>query len=187
MDVLVVSKNKNKLREIQQILGRKVEGISLRVKEDRKTFEKNALKKAFAGFKKYRNCFVIADDSGLMVDSLNGRPGVYSARYASPPTSENLCNKLLKEMKNKKNRKAKFVCIIALILPSGRKKIFKGVCKGKIAHNMFGENGFGYDPVFIPQGFKKTFGQLSSKTKNRLSHRGKALKKLAFYMHRMGM
>ena len=188
MDILVATGNKHKLKEIRHILGTKglmgtrglrVLGVKTRVKENGNTFEKNAIKKA-KSIKLKEGQIAIADDSGLMVNALGGKPGVRSARFASPPTPENLCGKLLKVMRNVKRvmRKAKFVCVIAIIYPSGKIRTVKGVCPGKIIHEMRGCRGFGYDPVFVPRGYKKTFAEMKPSMKNRLSHRGRALKKL---------
>ena len=118
---------------------------------------------------------------------LGGKPGVRSARFASPPTAENLCKKLLRAMEDKVasskgqgagRRGAKFVCVIAIVYPSGKVRTVKGVCRGRIIHEMRGKHGFGYDPVFVPQGYKKTFAEMKPAMKNRLSHRAKALRKL---------
>ncbi len=175
--IVVATTNKHKLREIEQILKVRVKGQAIRVKEDQKTFEGNAIKKAKAALKKTGQTS-LADDSGLEVKCLDGKPGIRSARFAGPnPTSEKFCKKLLRVMKNSKNRRAQFVCVIAIAYPNGRVKTVKGVCKGKIILEMKGNKGFGYDPVFVPQGYKKTFSEMSSRTKNRLSHRGKALRK----------
>jgi XTP/dITP diphosphohydrolase len=164
--------------------------------ENGKTFEANALKKARLVAKKY-NLPAIADDSGLMVDCLHGSPGVKSARYAGPnPTRNKLCRKLLAEIKkvtacvpsvvNRKrlvvSRKlsvvsyprAKFVCCVAIVWPGGKEKLFCGEVPGHIVNEMRGENGFGYDPVLVPDGYQKTFAQMSSSFKNRISHRAKA-------------
>ncbi|MFN7088471.1 MAG: non-canonical purine NTP pyrophosphatase, partial [Candidatus Paceibacteria bacterium] len=129
MKILVATTNAYKLREIRHILKLPVEGCESRVKETGKTFEENAIKKAKAVAKKYGQ-IAIADDSGLMVDCLGGRPGVRSARFANPPTSKNLCTKLLKVMRNADcgMRKAKFVCVIAIAYPSGKVRTVKGVC-----------------------------------------------------------
>jgi XTP/dITP diphosphohydrolase len=180
MEIVVVTTNKHKLKEIRHILrGTRVEGRGTRVKEDGKTFEVNAIKKAKAVAKK-DGFIVIADDSGLMVDCLDGKPGVKSARFASPPTPENLCRKLLKVMRNSRsvNRKAKFVCVIAIAYPNGKIRTVKGACQGRIATEMLGSHGFGYDPVFIPVGYKKTFAEMKPSMKNKISHRAKALRKL---------
>ncbi|MFH1347598.1 MAG: RdgB/HAM1 family non-canonical purine NTP pyrophosphatase [Candidatus Margulisiibacteriota bacterium] len=185
MRILVATKNKHKLREIRHILkGLQVTGCKLQVKETGKTFEANAIKKARAVAKK-DGCIAIADDSGLMVDCLGGRPGVRSARFASPPTPENLCGKLLKEIHKLQVSsfklqvvRARFVCVIAVVYPSGKVKAVRGICHGKIIHEMRGEHGFGYDPVFVPRGYKKTFAEMKPAMKNRISHRARALKKL---------
>lgn len=176
-EILVVTTNSYKLREIGQILGKRVQGIGVRVIENGKTFEVNAIKKVKAITLK-PNQIAIADDSGLMVDCLGGRPGVKSARFATPPTSKNLCQKLLKAMENDRNRRASFTCVIATKHPSGKIETVKGVCHGKIIAAMRGKHGFGYDPVFVPSGCKKTFAEMKPATKNRLSHRGRALQKL---------
>jgi XTP/dITP diphosphohydrolase len=126
---------------------------------------------------------VIADDSGLEVMALNKKPGVRSARYAGPhPTTEKLCKKLIKAMAHKDYRWARFVCDIAIARPDGRVKVVEGVCWGKITEKMMGTGGFGYDPVFMPEGYRKTFAQIPLSLKNRISHRGKALKKAKAYL-----
>lgn len=177
MEILAATSNKHKLREIRHILkGIRVMGKAIRVKEDGKTFEENAIKKAKAAAKKFKQ-IALADDSGLVVFCLGGKPGVKSARYASPPTPQNLCIKLLKAMRNCKNRKAKFVCAIAIAFPDGKTKVVKGIVNGRVAHEMKGKYGFGYDPVFIPKGFKKTFAEMKPSMKNRISHRALALRK----------
>lgn len=175
--ILIATSNPHKLKEIQHILRSPVEGCGLKIAETGKTFEENATKKAKAVAKKYK-CIAIADDSGLMVDCLKGKPGVRSARYASPPTPPNLCRKLLRAMKNCKNRRAKFVCVIALAYPKGKTRTYRGEVKGKIIEEMRGRHGFGYDPVFVPDGHKKTFAEMAPAAKNRISHRSLALTKL---------
>ncbi len=185
--LLVATSNKHKLKEIRRILGFPISNFQIPVKEDGKTFEANAIKKAKAVAKKTGKT-TIADDSGLMVDCLNGKPGVRSARFAFPSTKENLCGKLLRVMRNAKpldsargkcvTRRAKFVCVMAIVYPSGKTKTVKGVCPGRIIHEMRGRHGFGYDPVFVPRGYKKTFAEMKPSTKNRISHRAQALRKL---------
>jgi len=191
MQLLIATTNKHKLDEIKKILRLKsINFLSLNdfhgvpnIIENGKTFEENAAKKARIIAKKYK-ILTLADDSGLEAKALSGRPGIKSARYAGPnpclasrqATSEKLCKKLLAEMKNKRNRSAQFVCVIAIADPQGIINIARGICKGKITLEMQGENGFGYDPVFMPNGFKKTFAQMSQQMKNKLSHRSKALK-----------
>ena len=178
-EILVATTNKHKLREIRHILRSPVTSHQSPVKETGKTFEANAVKKARVVAKKFGQ-IAIADDSGLMVDCLKGKPGVKSARFASPPTPENLCTKLLIVMRNAScvTRSAKFVCVIAIVYPSGKVKAVKGVCRGKIIHEMRGKYGFGYDPVFVPNGYKKTFAEMKPSMKNRISHRARALRKL---------
>jgi XTP/dITP diphosphohydrolase len=182
--LIIATKNKGKVREIKHLLRNfNLKAISLLdipkipdIKETAKTFKGNAVKKARAIAGKF-DSIVIADDSGLQVKALRDRPGVKSARYAGPkPTTKKLCAKLLREMKGKKNRKARFVCVIAA---ADKKKVrtAKGVCSGKIGHKMVGTHGFGYDPVFIPSGYDMTFAQMPLKVKNKISHRGKALQK----------
>jgi non-canonical purine NTP pyrophosphatase (RdgB/HAM1 family) len=183
--IIVATGNKHKLREIRHILRLPVSSSQLPVKENGRTFEANAIKKA-KSIRLRPDEIAIADDSGLMVDCLGGKPGVKSARFATPPTPENLCRKLLRAMekglrikrKRIKGRTAKFVCVIAVVYPSGKVRTVKGVCRGRIIHEMRGKRGFGYDPVFVPSGYKKTFAQMSPAMKNRLSHRGRALKRL---------
>lgn len=177
--LIIATTNKHKLREIGHILrGARVKGQGARVNEDGKTFESNATKKVKA-VKLLPDEIAIADDSGLMVDCLGGKPGVRSARFASPPTAKNLCAKLLRVMRLRgANRRAKFVCVIAIKYPSGKIKTVRGVCRGRIIHEMRGEHGFGYDPVFVPNGYKKTFAEMKPAMKNRLSHRALALRKV---------
>ena len=179
MEIVVATTNQHKLKEIRHILRKKeVEGWRGKVREDGGSFEENAIKKAKAVVKKPGK-IVIADDSGLMVDCLDGKPGIKSARFASPPTPENLCKKLLRVMRLRgSNRRAKFVCVIAICYPSGKTRTVKGICHGKIIHEMRGSRGFGYDPVFVPRGYKKTFAEMKPAMKNRISHRARALRKL---------
>lgn len=182
-EVLVATSNPHKLREIRHILkGTRVEGQRTRVKETGKTFEENAIKKAKAIHPK-EGQIAIADDSGLMVNCLGGKPGVKSARFATPPTPKNLCQKLLRVMRLSRrcvgmNRHAKFVCVIAIGYPSRKVRTVKGVCPGRITHEMRGKHGFGYDPVFVPSGYQKTFAEMKPSMKNRISHRARALRRL---------
>ena len=181
--IIVATANAHKVREIKKILkGMRVEGRGVRVVENGRTFEANAIKKVKA-LKLKDGEIGIADDSGLMVNCLGGKPGVKSARFATPPTAENLCRKLLRVMSSELgvrsgDRGAKFVCVIAIAWPSGKLRTVKGVVNGRIVHEMRGEGGFGYDPVFRPCGYKRTFAEMPAAQKNKLSHRGWALKKL---------
>lgn len=187
--LILATKNKGKVKEIKHVLrplGLKI--LSLidhleipDIKETAVTFEGNSIKKART-IAKICKCPVLADDSGLEVYALGGRPGVRSARYAGPdPTTKKLCKKLLKAMRNKKNRLARFVCVIAIAL-HGELKLIRGVCSGNIALEMKGKQGFGYDPVFIPDGYTRTFAQMPLSLKNRISHRAKALQKAKAYL-----
>ena len=184
IDLLFATSNKNKVLEIKKVLPKEFNikslddiGFCEEIPENENTIEGNAIFKANYMYKKY-NLNVFADDTGLEVDSLNGKPGVHSARYAgiSKNSTDNI-NKLLKKLKNKKNRKARFKTIIALILNS-KTHTFEGVVEGIITKKPKGENGFGYDPVFIPSGYTKTFGELSIEEKNSISHRSLAMNKL---------
>lgn len=189
---VLASKNPNKAKEIEAILGSGFKVITqseagfgdIDVVEDGTTFEENAIKKAETIFK-ITKLPTIADDSGLCVDFLNGAPGIYSARYAGEnATDADRVKKLLDAMKDApdEKRSAKFVCSIALVLPDAETVTFTGECLGKITLSPFGSNGFGYDPIFMPQGFDKTLAELPFETKNHLSHRFLALSELSQYL-----
>jgi len=184
--IVLGTKNQDKLRELKRLLkGSGLKVLSLKdfpgcpeAVENGKTFEANARKKAGV-YAKFTKTLTLADDSGLAVFSLNGRPGVYSARFAGPGCNYRDNNKKLLQLLVKKphsSRRAKFVCVMALY--DGRKfvAVVKGECYGRIAERSKDKNGFGYDPVFIPRGFSKTFAELSPSVKNKISHRGKALR-----------
>lgn len=186
MKILIATNNKHKVEEISaifkgtgaELVSPKDIGLHVDVEEDGTTFAENALKKA-EGFRKASGLAVIADDSGLTVEALGGDPGVYSARYGG----EGLDDKgrtalLLKNLGDNKNRRAAFVCSIAMLLENGEKITAEGRCEGEIAYAPSGENGFGYDPVFIPAGYEKSFAELSGEEKNKISHRGLALAEL---------
>ncbi len=182
MAVVMATRNRHKLEEICEILaGSGIELAGLddfqdvpEVEEDRDTFEGNAIKKA-ASAAAATGLRAMADDSGLEVDALGGEPGVYSARYAGEPVSYERNNeKLLKEMKGVKNRRARFVCVVALCEPGGDCRTLRGTCEGTIAGECRGRGGFGYDPLFIPEGESRTFAEMGDVEKNRLSHRYRA-------------
>lgn len=186
---ILASKNQHKAEEIKSILGDEFEIITqteagagdIDVIEDGLTFEENAIKKAET-IMKATGKPTIADDSGLCVEYLNGAPGVYTARYAGEnATDEENINKLLKNLKglNVLDRRAKFVCVIALAVPGKETKVFKGECKGYITEKPMGEDGFGYDPIFYYEKYARTLAQLEPHIKNAISHRSAALKKLA--------
>lgn len=186
MRIVVATNNANKVREITRIftpLGFEVvsqhdAGIDVDVEETGRTFERNALLKARAVTMLCDDC-VMADDSGLCVEALDGRPGIYSARYAGEGASDaQKIDKLLDELKDEKNRQAKFVTAMAFIFPDGKEIITRGEVRGRILDKPEGENGFGYDPVFYCPEIGKTFAQADSEEKNSVSHRGRALKAL---------
>jgi XTP/dITP diphosphohydrolase len=188
MKIVFATGNPNKLKEIQELIGDRYEVISLKdldyqeeIPEDFETLEENAHQKADTIFQKFGlPCF--ADDTGLEIDALDGRPGVYSARYAGPACSpEDNMAKVLAELKGKENRKAKFRTVIAF-KTEGETHYFEGEVKGHISHEKMGEKGFGYDPIFVPEGFNASFAQMSSLDKNEISHRGRAVKKFADFL-----
>ncbi len=184
MKLIFATNNKNKLREISQILDQKYELLSLKdigfeddIEETESTIKGNSELKADFIYKKYKiNCF--ADDTGLEIDYLNGEPGVFSARYAGESHNDNAnIAKVLQKLDGIKNRKAQFVTVITLII-DGKKYFFEGIAKGEITEQKHGENGFGYDPIFRPNGYSKTFAEIPVSVKNQISHRAIATKKL---------
>lgn len=184
MKIVFASNNKNKIQEIQQLLPETIQLMSLEdigcfeeIPENAATIEGNAILKADYVTQKYGyDCF--ADDTGLEVTALNGEPGVYSARYAGEQRSaEDNMNKLLTELSTKNNRQAQFKTVITLNY-KGEQHLFTGIAKGSITANKSGDKGFGYDPVFQPNGYNETFAELPIETKNRISHRGIAVQKL---------
>jgi XTP/dITP diphosphohydrolase len=188
MKIVFATNNKNKILEVQQMLPSTIEIISLEsigcfeeIPETADTIEENAIMKANYITKKYGyDCF--ADDTGLEVESLNGEPGVYSARYAGEQRNDDdNMNKLLKSLENKPNRNAQFKTVIALNL-NGNQHLFTGIAKGEITFEKSGNQGFGYDPIFKPEGYDVTFAQLSLEIKNNISHRGKATKQLIDFL-----
>jgi XTP/dITP diphosphohydrolase len=188
MKLVFATNNQHKLRELQQILGDEFELLSLKdigcdeeIPETQETLEGNASEKSFFIYNKYGyNCF--ADDTGLEIEALNGEPGVYSARYAGEEKSaEANMEKVLEKMKEIKNRKARFRCVISLVV-EGNERQFEGVVDGKILNEKRGNEGFGYDPVFRPDGFVETFAEMDAVRKNQISHRGRAVQKLVNYL-----
>lgn len=188
MKLVFATNNQHKLEEISRLLEGKHEIISLsslgcqdEIPEDRDTLEGNALQKA-RYIKEHFGYDCFADDTGLEIEALNNRPGVYSARYAGP-TKDSLENmkKVLEEMQGKTNRKACFRTVIALIL-NGREHLFEGRVDGEILTTQQGEAGFGYDPIFRPTGYQVSFAEMPMDEKNKISHRGRATRKLAEYL-----
>lgn len=206
MKIVFATNNKNKLKEIREILGDRVEVLSLKdigcnvdIPETGETLEENALQKAQYIYNHY-HLNVFADDTGLEVEALNGAPGIYSARYASMASggsnpiashdSEANMTRLLHELKGIDNRKARFRTVIALIIneeeSSDQDKpktiLFEGIVKGEIIQERKGGEGFGYDPIFQPEGYDKTFAELGLPIKNKISHRARAVAKLTDYL-----
>ncbi len=188
MEVIVATKNRGKVREVRRALkGLELKIYSLNdfsdipeIEEDGKSFHENALKKA-RFYSTYFGKLTIADDSGLEVDGLKGLPGIYSARYAGEGASDREKNqKLLREMGEIpiSKRGARFRCVIAMVSHDGIEAVAEGSCRGRIGFRGVGKKGFGYDPVFVLPQYGKTMAQLTLEEKNRVSHRGKALRKL---------
>lgn len=186
MRIIAATRNNSKVKELQAILsdlGIEVvsqidAGIDIEVEETGDTFEQNALIKA-KSVAMLCDDVVIADDSGLCVDALKGAPGVFSARYAgenADDTTRN--NKILSELGETKNRKAKFVCVIAMVFPNGDEAVAKGETYGSITYAPAGTGGFGYDPIFYSDDLKKTFAEADESEKNKVSHRARAMKAL---------
>jgi len=188
MKLVFATNNPNKLKEVKEILPNTIELLSLKdiqcfdeIEETETTLEGNAQLKADYITQKFGyNCF--ADDTGLEVEILKGKPGVYSARFAGKPcNSENNMQKLLAKLKNKTNRKAQFRTAISLNL-NEEKFLFEGICKGEILTKKQGEKGFGYDPIFKPENHTASFAEMSSVEKNSISHRGIAIEKLVAFL-----
>ncbi|CAM1361815.1 dITP/XTP pyrophosphatase [Tenacibaculum soleae] len=188
MKLVFATNNLNKLAEVQKMLPNTIELLSLKdiscfddIEETASTLEGNAKIKADHITKNYGyNCF--ADDTGLEIESLHGAPGVYSARYAGEPSnSEKNMQKALTELNKKENRNAQFRTSICLNL-NGKQFLFDGICKGVILTQKQGEKGFGYDPIFQPDGFNSSFAEMTSDEKNNISHRGLAIRKLVEFL-----
>lgn len=180
--------NAHKLEEVSAILGNKVELLSMKdidcrvdIPETADTLSGNALLKARYIFENYHvDCF--ADDTGLEVEALNGAPGVYSARYAgNAHNSEANMKKLLQDMEGMENRKARFRTVFALII-NGKEHLFEGIVRGEITKNRRGTAGFGYDPIFIPEGYTQTYAEMGNELKNKISHRALAMEKLCRFL-----
>ncbi len=189
MELIFVTNNSHKLSEIRSILSDKFNILSLKdigfegeIAETRDTIAGNSLEKTKFIFDRYhKNCF--GDDTGLIIDSLNGAPGVYSARFAGENASyEDNMNKVLREMREKRNRKAYFVTVITLFF-EGKMYQFEAKVEGEITTTPIGTNGFGYDPVFLPKGSHKTYAQMNDKEKNTISHRALATQKLIEFLN----
>lgn len=188
MKIVFATNNPNKILEVQQLLPETLEIVSLEsigcyeeIPETADTIEGNAILKANYVSQKYGfDCF--ADDTGLEVEAINNEPGVYSARYAGEQkNADDNMNKLLANLSNQSNRKARFKTVIALNV-NGKQFLFTGICQGEITSEKSGNQGFGYDPIFKPEGFGETFAQLSIEEKGKISHRGKATAQLIDFL-----
>jgi XTP/dITP diphosphohydrolase len=190
--LLLATRNQGKVREFQEILGSTWTILTLgdlsvtipEIPETQETFEGNAFQKALF-VSQYHKGLILADDSGLEVDALGGRPGVYSARFAGiGATHEQNMEKLLKELENLplKNRNARFCCVLALVYGGEILKSFEGTCEGRISLIKKGTYGFGYDPIFVPEGHDVTFAELENDAKNVLSHRAKAIDQMVQWL-----
>ena len=188
--LVFATNNRHKLEEVSAMLANKYQILSLKdiqcnedIPETGTTLEENALIKAQYVYQHYNmNCF--ADDTGLEVEALNGAPGVYSARYAGEG-HDSVANmkKLLSELEGKENRKARFRTVIALII-DGKVYQFEGIVNGHITTSKHGTEGFGYDPVFVPEGYEQTFAELGNEIKNQISHRARAVKALVEFLNK---
>jgi XTP/dITP diphosphohydrolase len=188
MKLVFATNNPNKLSEIQALVPQGIEILSLKeincneeLPETNPTLEGNALQKAKYVYDNYGyNCF--ADDTGLEIEALNGKPGVYSARYAGEDCkAEDNMQKVLTKLENEENRNAKFRTVIALII-KGEENLFEGECNGKITKTKSGAEGFGYDPIFTPENYEITFAEMSKQEKGAISHRGRAVAKLVEFL-----
>ncbi len=193
MKLIFASQNKNKVLEVKSLMPPSVELLNLSdihfnedIEETETTIEGNALLKARTIYTKTgMNCF--ADDSGLLIDALNGLPGVYSARYAGEPKNDNAnTQKVLDQLVQIENRKAHFKTVIALII-SGEEYLFDGIINGTIIKEKKGANGFGYDPIFVPDGYSKTFAELEFQEKVTISHRALAVQKMMEVLRKITM
>lgn len=193
MEIVFATQNKHKLEEIQKIVGDQYKIISLAdlnffedIPETENTLVGNALMKArFIHEKFHCNCF--ADDTGLEIEALHGAPGVYSARYAGPACSfEDNMRKVLSQMEGISNRKAQFKTVIALILDN-KEYLFEGSVSGTILEKKSGTQGFGYDPIFLPDGYNESFAEMSAELKNKISHRAVATQKLTHFLHSLAL
>ena len=195
MKLVLATHNQGKVKELTKMLRsdagtlQQIEVVSLKaypdapeVVEDGETYMENAVKKASA-IAEYTGCLALADDAGLEVDALNGAPGIHSKRWAGEDATDAIrIAKLLQALEGRTDRRARFIAAIAVVHPNSVPKGVRGVCEGYITHAPKGETGFGYDPVFVPDGYEQTFAELGEEIKNQISHRAKALKKALYWL-----
>ena len=185
LEILIATNNLGKVKEIKDILDSpEIKILTMKdfpplpkIEEDGKTYQENAFKKA-RKVSEYTGKICLADDSGLEIDYLRGKPGIYSSRWGN--SDEERINKVLRLLENvpKNKRNAKFVCVVVLVFTDGKIYMVKEECKGSIIFNPKGEHGFGYDPIFLVPEYDKTFAELGDKIKNQISHRGKAMRRM---------
>lgn len=191
MDLIIASNNKGKIKEFRSILSKfgfnvfsqSEKNINIEVEETGTTFEENAILKAQAIYDKTHNC-VLSDDSGIEVEALNNEPGIYSARYKGLQTDAERRKAVLQELEGVENRRARYVCSICYIDETGEKHIFNGIWNGKVAFEEKGNNGFGYDPIFISEDAEATVASLPNEFKEKYSHRAKAVRMLVEYLEK---
>ena len=191
MKIVLASSNIHKVQEINEIVRDFAPDLSLEFIlppegfnpiEDGETFEENSYIKAHSAWELGKT-WTLADDSGLCIDALGGKPGIYSARYAETPKLR--IERVLRELEGVENRKAHFSCAMTLLNPKGETEyMFQGICSGEIIKEARGVNGFGYDPIFLPEGYDKTIAELSEEEKNKISHRGNALRAVLDYLRK---
>ena len=186
LEIVIATNNPNKVEEYRQMFASisniklfslKDENIHIEIEENGKTFKENSLIKAEA-ISKFTNKFVLADDSGLEIETLDNFPGIYSARFMEGRPYKEKWAAIFEMLKNKENKNAQFHCAITFITPTKEKYVFEGIEKGYITEKIEGENGFGYDPIFFSNSLNKTFGNATEEEKNAVSHRGKAFSQL---------
>jgi XTP/dITP diphosphohydrolase len=188
MDLVFASNNQHKVEEVQVLIGTKINLKSLNeigchdeIPETGDTFIENASQKSRFVYERYHlNCF--ADDSGLEIDALNGEPGVHSAHYSGSRDFQENMSLVLARLEGKTDRKARFKTVISLIL-EGKEHLFEGIIEGEISLKQSGKRGFGYDPIFIPEGYEISFAEMSAEEKNKISHRARAMEKLIQFLN----
>jgi XTP/dITP diphosphohydrolase len=188
MDLVFASNNQHKVEEVQVLIGTKINLKSLNeigchdeIPETGDTFIENASQKSRFVYERYHlNCF--ADDSGLEIDALNGEPGVHSAHYSGSRDFQENMSLVLARLEGKTDRKARFKTVISLIL-EGKEHLFEGIIEGEISLQQSGKRGFGYDPIFIPEGYDTSFAEMSAEEKNKISHRARAMEKLIQFLN----